>query len=78
MRAVAPPVLPGRVAEATFGQQTARVHVLGETFSLQRALSASGARFVGSRAEVLTKGDEMLLTVDGRQLGPCHEVKPKS
>jgi hypothetical protein len=68
----------GRTAEASFGRQTARVHVLGETFDLQRTFSASGARYIGNRAEVHAKADEMLLTVDGRQLGPCQEVKPKS
>ena len=67
----------GRIAEATFGHQTARVHVIGETFSLQRVPSASGARYSSSRVALHTKDDEMLLSVDGRQLGPCQEVKTK-
>ena len=67
----------GRMAEATFGHQTARVSVLGEAFDLQRMPSASGARYTSNRATLHAKDDEMLLNIDGRQLGPCQEVKPK-
>ena len=66
----------GRVADATFGQQTARVSVRGEAFDLQRVPSASGARYTSSRATLHAKDDEMLLSIDGRELGPCQEVKP--
>ena len=58
----------------SFSGDTARVRLASDSFELQRA---SGTRYTGSRASLHTKDDEALLTVDGRQLGPCQEVKPK-
>ena len=68
----------GRLAVVSFSGDTARVRLASDSFDLQRAHSASGARYNSSRATLHTKDDEALLTVDGRQLGPCQEVKPKS
>jgi membrane-bound inhibitor of C-type lysozyme len=68
----------GRMAVMTFSGDSARVRLASDTFELQRAQAASGTRYSGARGTLHTKDDEALLTVDGRQLGPCQEVKPKS
>ena len=68
----------GRLAVVSFSGDTARVRLASDSFDLLRAPAASGARYNSSRATLHTKDDEALLTVDGRQLGPCQELKPKS
>jgi len=68
----------GRLAEVTYHPQTAFVRIASESFELNRVPSASGARYSGPRAVLHAKEDEALLTLDGRQLGPCQEVKPKA
>ena|SRR5688572_17394369 len=69
----------GRLAVVSFSGDTARVRLASDSFDLQRAPGAfAGVRYNGARASLQTKDDEALLTVDGRQLGPCQEVKPKS
>jgi membrane-bound inhibitor of C-type lysozyme len=68
----------GRLAVVSFSGDTARVRLANEDFELRQAPSASGARYTGPRASLHTKDDEALLTIDGRELGPCQEVKPKS
>jgi len=68
----------GRLAVVSFSGDNARVRLANDTFELQQAQSASGARYSSERAILHTKDDEALLTIDGRQLGPCQEVKPKS
>jgi membrane-bound inhibitor of C-type lysozyme len=68
----------GRLAAVTFSGETARLRLANDTFELRHEPAASGARYSGPRATLHTKEDEALLTVDGRQLGPCQAVKPKS
>ena len=68
----------GRQGVVAFSGESASLRFASETFELRRAPSASGARYNGVRASVFTKDDEALIEVDGRQLGPCQEVKPKS
>ncbi|HEX6691133.1 MAG TPA: MliC family protein [Burkholderiales bacterium] len=67
----------GRLAVVAFSGDTAQVRLASDSFELKRTTSGSGARYTGARASLHTKDDEALLTVDGRQLGPCQEVKPK-
>ena len=67
----------GRLAVVAFSGDTAKVRLASDSLELQRTPSASGARYTGTRGSLHTKDDEALLTVDGRQLGPCQEVKPK-
>jgi membrane-bound inhibitor of C-type lysozyme len=67
----------GRLATVTFTAETARVRLANDQFELRHERAASGARYNGARGTLHTKDDEALLTVDGRQLGPCQEVKPK-
>jgi membrane-bound inhibitor of C-type lysozyme len=67
----------GRLAVVAFSGETARVRLASDDFELRRVSSGSGARYSNERAILLTKDDEALLTVDGRELGPCQEVKPK-
>jgi membrane-bound inhibitor of C-type lysozyme len=68
----------GRLAAVTFAGETARVRLANDEFELRHERAASGARYSGPRGSLHTKDDEALLAVDGRQLGPCQEVKPKS
>ena len=68
----------GRLTAVTFSGETARLRLANDEFELRHEAAASGARYSGPRATLHTKQDEALLTVDGRQLGPCQEVKPKS
>lgn len=68
----------GRMTVVSFSGETARVRLASEDFELRHAPSASGARYTSPRATLHTKDDEALLTVDGRELGPCQEVKPKT
>jgi len=68
----------GRMAYAAFSGDSATVRLANDSFELKRERSASGARYGNARATLHTKDDEALLTIDGRQLGPCQEVKPKS
>jgi len=67
----------GRLAAVAFAGETARVRLAGDAFELRREHAASGARYSGPRGSLHTRQDEALLTVDGRQFGPCQEVKPK-
>jgi membrane-bound inhibitor of C-type lysozyme len=68
----------GRLATVTFAGESARVRLASDEFELRHGPVASGARYSGPRGTLHTKDDEALLTVDGRQLGPCQQVKPKS
>jgi membrane-bound inhibitor of C-type lysozyme len=68
----------GRMAEVTYSGDTARVRITNDNFELTRVAAASGARYRGARGVLHTKDDEALLAVDGRELGPCQQVKPKS
>jgi membrane-bound inhibitor of C-type lysozyme len=67
----------GRLTTVTFSGETARVRLASDDFELRHERAASGARYSGPRGSLHTKEDEALLSVDGRQLGPCQEVKPK-
>ncbi len=67
----------GRLVAVAFSAETARVRLASDEFELRHERAASGARYSGPRGSLHTKEDEALLTVDGRQLGPCQEVKPK-
>jgi membrane-bound inhibitor of C-type lysozyme len=67
----------GRLADVRFGAQTARVELGDETFDLQRVPSASGERYANSRVTLHAKADEALLSLDGRELGPCQQVEQK-
>ena len=62
----------------TFSGETARIRLANDQFELRQERSGSGARYAGPRGTLHTQDDEALLAVDGRQLGPCQEVKPKS
>jgi membrane-bound inhibitor of C-type lysozyme len=66
------------MAQVSFAGDSATVRLANDSFELKRERSASGVRYSGARATLHTKDDEALLTVDGRQLGPCQEVKPKA
>jgi membrane-bound inhibitor of C-type lysozyme len=68
----------GRLATVSFAGETARVRLASDEFELRHGPAASGARYSGPRGTLHTKDDEALLTVDGRQLGPCQQVKPQS
>jgi len=68
----------GRLAAVSFSGESARVRLANDDLELRRAPSASGARYSGARGVLHTKDDEALLTIDGRELGPCQEIKPKS
>jgi membrane-bound inhibitor of C-type lysozyme len=68
----------GRLAVVAFSGDTARVRLASGDFELRRMPSGSGERYSSERAILRTKEDEALLTVDGRELGPCQEVKTKS
>jgi len=68
----------GRLAMVTFAGEIARVRLANDEFELRHERAASGTRYGGPRGTLHTKDDEALLTIDGRQLGPCQEVKPKS
>ena len=67
----------GRMAYVSYSGDSATVRLANDSFALQRERSASGARYGNARAALHTRDDEALLTVDGRQLGPCQEVKTK-
>ena len=67
----------GRQGVVSFAGDNARLGFANETFELKRVPSASGVRYNGVRASLFTKDDEALIEVDGRQLGPCQEVKPR-
>ena len=68
----------GRLAVVAFAGETARVRLANDEFELRHERAASGTRYSGPRGTLHTRDDEALLTVDGRQLGPCQEVKRKS
>jgi len=68
----------GRLATVTFSGDRASVRLANDSFELRHERAASGARYSGPRAALHTKGGEALLTIDGRQVGPCDEVKPKA
>jgi membrane-bound inhibitor of C-type lysozyme len=68
----------GRLAAVSFSGGVARVKLANDEFELRREAAASGERYSGPRGVLHTKEDEALLTVDGRQLGPCQQVKPKA
>ena len=65
----------GRLAVVSFAEDLARVRLANEDFELRRLKSGSGVRYANDRATLRTKEDEALLMVDGRELGPCQEVK---
>ena len=67
----------GRLVGVSFAGETARVRAGGEAFDVWRTSFASGTRYKGARAVLQTKDDEALLAIDGRELGPCREVKPQ-
>lgn len=67
----------GRMANVAFKGETARVRVANEAFDVWRTSSGSGVRYKGPRVVLQTKDDEALIAIDGRELGPCQEVKPK-
>ena len=67
----------GRLVAASISEDAARVRLDGEDFALRRAPSASGARYAGERAVLHTKADEALISVDGRELGPCRQTERK-
>jgi membrane-bound inhibitor of C-type lysozyme len=68
----------GRLADISFATQTARVDLQSETFDLQRVPSASGERYASARVTLHAKDDEALISVDGRELGPCQQVERKN
>jgi membrane-bound inhibitor of C-type lysozyme len=65
----------GRLATISISGDAARVRVANEDLELRHVASASGARYSSPRAILHTKDDEALLAIDGRELGPCQEVK---
>jgi len=67
----------GRLVAVSFSGETARLRLASQDFELRRVRAGSGARYGSERASFHAKDDEALLTVDGRELGPCQEVKPK-
>jgi len=67
----------GRQGMVAFSGESALLTFAGESFELRRVPSASGARYNGVRASVFSRDDEALIEVDGQQLGPCQEIKPK-
>lgn len=68
----------GRLATVSLSEDAARVRLGDEEFPLRRVPAASGARYAGERVVLHTKADEALLSVDGRELGPCQQVEPKN
>jgi hypothetical protein len=68
----------GRLAAVTLLGETARVRLANDAFELHRQSSQAGERYNGARAVLHIRDDEALLAVDGRELGPCQEVKPQS
>jgi hypothetical protein len=68
----------GRLAVVTFSGEAVRVRVAGDDFELRRATSGSRERYSGARGALHLREDEALLMIDGRELGPCQEVKTKS
>jgi membrane-bound inhibitor of C-type lysozyme len=66
----------GRLAVVTFDEDIARVRLANQDFELRRVPQGSGVRYTNERATLRTREDEALLMVDGRELGPCQEVKP--
>jgi len=67
----------GRQVAASTTEDAARVRLDGEDFALRRVPSTSGARYAGERAVLHTKADEALVSVDGRELGPCRQTEQK-
>jgi membrane-bound inhibitor of C-type lysozyme len=65
----------GRLVATSVSEDAARVRIGGEDFALRRVPSASGARYAGERAVLHTKADEALISLDGRELGPCQQVE---
>jgi len=51
------------------GQATLFTH--DETLQLTQQPAASGAKYAGERIMVWIKGDEVLMEVDGKRVGPC-------
>jgi membrane-bound inhibitor of C-type lysozyme len=68
----------GRLAVVRFSGETVRVRVANDDLELRRATSGSRERYSGSRGTLHVREDEALLMIDGRELGPCQEVKPQS
>jgi membrane-bound inhibitor of C-type lysozyme len=66
----------GRLVAISFSGEAARVRLPNEDLELRRVPSASGARYSSERATLHAKDDEALFALDGRELGPCQEVKP--
>jgi membrane-bound inhibitor of C-type lysozyme len=67
----------GRLAVVTFSGETVRVRLANDDFELRRATSGSRERYSGARGALHVRDDEALLMIDGRELGPCPEVKQK-
>ena len=67
----------GRLAAVSLSGETARVRLANDAFELGRQSSQAGARYTNARAVLHIRDDEALLAVDGRELGPCQEVKPQ-
>ena len=68
----------GRLAAVTFAGEIARVRLANDALELRHESSGSGTRYSSARALLRVKDDEALLMIDGRELGPCQEVKPQS
>jgi membrane-bound inhibitor of C-type lysozyme len=68
----------GRLVATTTSEDAARVRLDGEDFALRRVPSASGVRYAGERAVLHAKADEALVSIDGRELGPCLQVERKN
>lgn len=52
-------------------QPQAILYTHDETLILQHQPAASGAKYQGERIMVWIKGDEVLMEVDGKRVGPC-------
>jgi len=68
----------GRLVPVSVSEDAARVSVDGVDHRLRRVPSGSGARYAGERAVLHTKADEALISVDGRELGPCRQTERKN
>jgi hypothetical protein len=67
----------GRLAAVAFSGETVRVRVANDDFELRRATSGSRERYSGARGTLHVREDEALLMIDGREIGPCQQVKTK-
>jgi hypothetical protein len=68
----------GRLAVVTFSGEAVRVRIGSDDFELRRATSGSRERYSGARGALHVREDEALLMIDGRELGPCQQVKTKT